>query len=476
MSEIKKYSGTWRLFEKEQLYQGELHVDYEKRVIVLEIIIPASDRNPMPGTPHKGRIPYICGTLFSGAKVLLYQCITGKENCRVLSYTQQSIYADYAFWGLAVNSEDEIKFSALNFDFGEIIDWSGLCRYVWDFSEDGSFNLMWIHKKPVKFNLNENLELTFYPNQSITGGEIYNKEIKVNQRILVEFVYKKPTTLDIIIEDALCLQYLIGLGMNHKVEIESVRYEHPSIYMELDNNDGTSEKKYIPADMAIGTRNASQTPSERRYDYSFTLEDINKYNIFTKWKSKYFILKPVLDLYFTAFSKTVGTAEILFLSLTQALETYHARFVTDDVKKYITRVDRLCNKFCHGNNNSQSLKDFLLDDNQRKSRKIYLRSRLADLVFAEGRLPFLSTNCKKDEYISRVVDTRNYYTHYDPANIDKVFSKAELPFINDHLIALLEFHILTLIGFDPCEVRKKTVEKIGRIETARYNQDHTHDM
>lgn len=52
----------------------------------------------------------------------------------------------------------------------------------------------------------------------------------------------------------------------------------------------------------------------------------------------------------------------------------------------------------------------------------------------------------------------------------------ELPFINGHLIALLQFHILVLIGFDPDEVRKKTVERIRTIDDAYYIQEHTHDI
>ena len=80
MSRIHKHGGTWRFFEKEELYQGELHINYDKRVIALEILIPANEENPIPRPRYKGKIPYIHGTLFSGAKVLLYQCSTGKEH------------------------------------------------------------------------------------------------------------------------------------------------------------------------------------------------------------------------------------------------------------------------------------------------------------------------------------------------------------------------------------------------------------
>ena len=476
MSETQRYGGTWKLFEKEQIYQGELHINFENRSIALELLIPASDEKPMPRSPYKGKIPYICGTLFSGAKILLYQCNTGKEHNHVSAYTQQIIYADYAFWGLEVKSENEIVFSNLTFDFGEIINWSGLCRYSWEFNEDGSSNLRWLNKKKVTFNLNESLELIFYPDQGSLEGDLYGKEIKVNQRVLIQFAYKEPTSLDIIMEDALCIQNLIGLGINQKVEIDNVKYVHSSIYVEFGNPEGTSEKKLISADMLIGTGINDSTLNVRQYDCLFTLEDLSENSIFTNWISHYSKLKPVLDLYFTAFSNTAGTPEMLFLNLTQALETYHARFITDDLVEYIARVDRIVDNFCHGNSNSKSWKEFLLDEGQCKNKKIYLRSRLSDLIFAEGILPFLPNRFKRDEYVKKIVDTRNYYTHYDSAKFDKSFSKVELPFINGHLIALLQFHILVLIGFDPATIRIKTVERIGKIDDAYYFQEHTHDL
>lgn len=476
MSELQKYGGAWKLFEKEQLYQGDLHINMDKRIIALEILIPASEENPMPSTLYKGRIPYICGTLFSGAKILLFQCTTGKEHHRVMSYTQQIIYADYAFWGLEVKTEEEIKFTNVTVDFGEIIGWAGLCGYNWDFNENGCSNLLWDHKDPVTFQLNENLELTFHCNQGSIGGDMYGKEIIANQSVLIEFAYKTPTNLDQILEDVLCIQYLIGLGINHRVEIDNVRYNHSSIYSEIPKDDGTLEKVFRDADMNLGTGSIEPTQNIRNYDCLFTLDDIKKNDVFIKWRDNYSVLKPVLDLYFTAFSKKSGTPEMLFLNLVQALETYHARFITDDIKVYIDRVDEMVDSFCQGESSSEYWKNFLIDEEQKKRKRIYLRSRLADLVFADGILPFWPNNYKREEYISKIVDTRNYFTHYNPAKLDKSFTKSELPLINGHLLALLEYHMLVLIGFSPNEVRKKVVEKIHRIDDAYNFQKHTYDL
>lgn len=289
----------------------------------------------------------------------------------------------------------------------------------------------------------------FSPSQGSIGGDMFEKEIKAKQHISAELIYKNPTSWESIMDDALCMQYLIGLRINQKVEIDSAQYCHSSIYIELPKADGSSEKAYIPVDMVFGTGKIKPTQNTKPYDYLYTLSNIKESDIFIRWQAHYSRLKPVLDLYFPAFSHTAGTPEMLFLNLTQALETYHARFIIDDAKAYSDRVNNWVDSFCHGNNNTEHWKNFLFDERQKKNtRSIYLRSRLADLAFANGVLPFWPNRCLPVEYIGKVVDTRNYYTHYNPAKLDRAFTKVELPWVNGDLLALLEYHLLILMGFD----------------------------
>lgn len=476
MEKTQKHGGSWKLFEKDNLFQGELHINYDNHVIALEILIPASKGVPIPRPPYKGKIPYICGTLFSGAKILLFDCCTGQESTKVMSYTQQIIYAKYAFWGLHVDSKDEIIFSQVKFDFGEIIRWSGLCNYRWEFLADGDSCLEWIHKDPVKYTLSENLEITLYPDRENKWGNLYDKEISATQSIKVEFNYKTPTTWESIMEDVKCIQYLIGLGINQKIAIYEVQYYHSSIYLELPKEDGTNEKIYTPADTIIGSGETNPTYDTKFYDYLYTLDDFIKNDSFAKWSKNYSTLKPILDLYFIAFSNSNVTPEMLFLNLTQALETYHARFVTDNVKKYIARVAELVKPYPPGGKIQSQWENFLFAEGQKSANKIYLKSRLADLIFADGNLPFWPQGLTLDLYISKIVDTRNYYTHYNPAKLDKAFSKSELLKVNGHLKSLLEYHILTLIGFDLEEVRKKTVKRIDQIDNSYHIQEKTHEI
>lgn len=471
----KKYGGSWKIFECNTAYQGELHINMEKHVVALELLIPAEENNPMPSPPYKGRIPYICGTLFSGARVLLYNCETEGEHHHFGKFTRQMIHADYAFWGLSVSSQDEIVFSKVYLDFGNILAWARLCDYHWDFSESSGVNLVWKNKEPVSLELSDQLVVTLFPTQGNISMERYAGEICARQYVTVELCYNEPVRWEQILEDTKCLQYMIGLGTGRRVEIEKAKYCHYSLFQEIPQQNGTTEKIDVEAEVIIGVSKTPTVQGKREFEYLFSLDDLNKSDTLKLWRENYEKIEPVLDLYFSAFASNAGSAQTLFLNLVQALETFHARFITNDARSFSQRVHNVVNAFCKGNGNEQQWVVFLLEDTQKQNKKsIYLRSRLADLAFADGLLPFWPNGKLPNDYIRKVVDTRNYYTHYSTDKLAKSFSKEELPLVNSQLLALLEYHLLVLLGFNPDDVRRRTVEEINRVQTAHLVSANTH--
>lgn len=477
LMESTKHGGTWKVFEVETLYQGELHIDTEKRVVALELLIPAKEGDPAPSPPYTGKIPYICGTLFSGAKVTLYNCETEGEHRHVGQFTRQMIYADYAFWGLSVSTKDEIVFSRAYLEFGDILAWARLCDYHWDFSESGEVNLIWKKDEPVRLELNEDTGVMLYPSQGNVNIDRYAGEVTVKQAIIAELSYDEPVQWERILDDARCLQYLIGLGTGRQIDIVKAEYCHASLFRKVPQQDGTIKKIETEAEVLIGIPKTQTMKGKREFEYLFILDDIKNTGVLTQWCEHYEKLKPVLDLYFAAFSYHTGSAETLFLNLVQALETFHARFITNDAKLFPQRVLDLVNEFCKGNGNEAVWMDFLLDEAQTKNKKgIHLRSRLADLAFANGVLPFWPNGQLSVDYIRKVVDTRNYYTHYSLDQQAKAFHGEELLLVNSQLLALLEYHLLVLLGFASDKVRARTVQKINRAQTAHDLSTKTHKI
>ena len=166
----------------------------------------------------------------------------------------------------------------------------------------------------------------------------------------------------------------------------------------------------------------------------------------------------------TAFEKGGGSDELIFLNLVQALETFHARFITNKVKYYFERVDQLIEEFSkkHSEEECEEWRLFLIDKGQSRNKNgIFLRSRLADLTFAEGEVLFLRLGeLALPDFIQKIIDTRNYYTHYDASKLVRSFSEEELFFVNAELLALLQFHVLRLLGFDRKMLRERVIKAV----------------
>ena len=102
-----------------------------------------------------------------------------------------------------------------------------------------------------------------------------------------------------------------------------------------------------------------------------------------------------------------------------------------------------------------------------KSRTfITLESRLADLLFAEGKFYFDTGEIKHVDFPAVVAHTRNYFIHYDETikEKNKILTEEELQFYNRSLLQMLEYYILLEVGFsDVSKVRGKLTERWGKV-------------
>lgn len=145
----------------------------------------------------------------------------------------------------------------------------------------------------------------------------------------------------------------------------------------------------------------------------------------------------------------------MFLSLMQALETLHARFYAYNVVSFVNRIDAIINAPGEGTAHPE----WLIDTGQRRSQKIYLRSRLNDLLYAEGVCPVKVLGSSILDFSTKLVDTRNYLTHYDRRLETKAYGVEELRGINGMLLLLVEYHMLVFLGFNKEFARERICRK-----------------
>jgi len=197
-------------------------------------------------------------------------------------------------------------------------------------------------------------------------------------------------------------------------------------YYHSSNEHQTEEYCYIEeAQVLLGDCNGGKHQSKHSMEHLFSLDDLCQDNFagLRNWYNNYHLLKPIIDLYELVFYNVGLTPEIRFLTLMQALETYHARF--------IDRGD------------------------------MSLRKRLFSL-FNDN---FLVMGYSLEGFIGKLVNTRNYYTHYSPAKERLAFRDEELLFANGILHWVVAYHLLCNIGFEEHFIKDKVyrhIRSIGR--------------
>lgn len=258
--------------------------------------------------------------------------------------------------------------------------------------------------------------------------------------------------------DIRALRSLLTFGMSRRIFIDEMQYYHMS------NQDPGIPGYVHGASVYLGDEQEGRTSSDKgRYRYLFTLDDLTEEGCrcLRNWYDKYERMKPVIELYEATWNVPGISAEMLFLNLAQALETYHARFVCDDLKQYVRMIDTFLRETyeleadAEYSENEKSWRRILINQDEDKSRSIVLKSRLGYLFLARFEYVFSFLDYSREDFIERMVHTRNYYTHYSPDKERLIFPFRKLPYVNGILMAVLQYYMMREIGIPDGRIKKK---------------------
>ena len=189
-------------------------------------------------------------------------------------------------------------------------------------------------------------------------------------------------------------------------------------------------------------------PTKTRYDMLFSFRTIqdNAGQIFNNWINAYDFLSPALGLYF---STKMGAQKYLdgkFLALAQGLETYHRRTSNEtlmDPEDFGTLVDTIL-EGCPENNRDW-LKGRLVHGNE-----INLGKRLKKIV--EPFKKHLGSSKDRGKLLRKIVDTRNYLTHYNEELKGAAANGKDLFNLCSKMELIFNLHFLKVVGFTDKEI------------------------
>jgi hypothetical protein len=200
----------------------------------------------------------------------------------------------------------------------------------------------------------------------------------------------------------------------------------------------------------------------------FSLKDIRESikPILKSWFRKENILEPVYELYYDILYNEKRYGKTEFLNLIFAIETLHRRTRNNEIVKsddFEIIVDKIKSAL-----STKEQKLFL--EKLKYINHLSLRSRLKNL-FDEFSYLFEESGTNRKVFINSVVDTRNYYVHFDQRLKDKIITSHELNYYNLLLKMLLDTSILSDIGFSKEEnlklIKKSYLQKILWVKSLR---------
>lgn len=191
-------------------------------------------------------------------------------------------------------------------------------------------------------------------------------------------------------------------------------------------------------------------PFDMLYPYTYIKNKIE--TTFNNWLEKAELLEPVYNLYFGNIYSGDMYLEFQFLSLIMALEVYHRiKFGNEDIpaEEHKERIKHILT------NTPEKYRKWL-KEKLKYSNEPSLRKRIKDIYDNVKNIGYITALFpkKKDfkDFVNEVVNTRNYFAHYDQSLKKRASKETELYWLTQKLKALVEICLLKEIGFLDTEI------------------------
>lgn len=452
---VLSYCGSGTVYYKKVGYKCDLYMNKEVGGILLKIndSQAISDFLLLPID-----IEYLSGELDTGFRFTLIKCSRYKtenkisENKSVFSYS-----AEFLVEGLK-GEENNITFDKMHFVLNNIIKWGDISGYI----IDENLKITKNYETEKEILKNEEYTIKYCVKNSIlpiNDYELLNEHICLDQQGVISIISNHTHSLSEFICIFTKIKRLIEISILNSINLSEIIGYNKSICYDY-------EDMKIPRPLNIISslinKNKESENTNVRISEWIRLPELLRNHSFNMYFDKYNLLEPIIDLFIEAINSDKISAVRRFLNIVQALETYHSRFITNDVEVFKNRIDNTILSQIPESDKKQYRRWLMANTH----KFITLKSRLADLLIAEFKIIFDTGDIKRWDFPTVIAQTRNYYIHYDEKikKENRILSEDELPIYNEALIYILEYYVLKELGFtDKDEIRKKLNRRWGNV-------------
>ena len=359
--------------------------------------------------------------------------------------TKWSFQVDSVLVGVRYDADEIPAFEEVTFSLEGLDEWLAISGIK--FGEElkdwanGSWSVNFQMPRPISLALSDDLDLEFNFGAQFSPVQLpTNTKASVEQRSYVTLRLKEQKPFDELRYLAIKIRNFFWFAASVPVSIQTFTVRTEQITRKRQGIEGEP----YPINVYFRSpHHLEKSPRISGYHMLFRLPDVEDdiECIINDWLRNYEMLRPTFDLYFSSSVEYSLHLEVRFTGLVQALEAMHRRTSDETVMPQ---------------EEFNSIRDSLLSDCPSKRREwlemrlkydneLSLGQRLKRLVVPYRQ--WFGNNTEREAFIRKVVDTRNYLTHYDQSLVDKAANGQELHDLCEKLDALVQLNLLKSLGF-----------------------------
>ena len=349
--------------------------------------------------------------------------------------------AEWAFIGHHFNSIEEIKFKELDISYAYLRQWLNRKPFEISKSSDSEIVVKYRQHPEKKFVLDDGYCLLFRHSCEHPRKMDIKDQVTLKENIYVTIAAPEKVHFRTLVQFSSAIEIFLNFGIQKLAIPEKIWCTIPV----FKKDKGENEKVQIYYRLGY-------SPKINRYldiDCLFWFDDIadetelylNNWIDLTK---KY---KEAISLYHDAL---VADKENLnrFLNLAQAIEIFHrtkfggSYMAAKDFKKTLRKINKIISE-------TDLINDEVKEIFRNKVALINyhtLKDRLKDIFEKYQTISVRIDKDKRKYLIQEIVETRNYYTHFDKRLEEKVKTKNSLRQPSEKLRYILEMMLLKEIG------------------------------
>jgi len=402
------------------------------------------------GEMHKISMPLIIlGTSLNGKDISLHGCLPISVQTSYPGLSTSSYFANMVFVGAHLQKTEDIRFRSMNIRFSHFDEWVNMSGFKIERSKEEDVVIRYRRPDDIRVAVGGGYTISITTTATLPVFTLVQKRASIEQQTIARIETAHEISIEEYRRVIQHLQNFLCLAVREPVHVLSMEGE-----TEANKTDDIAY--YPPVGIFYRSPYISEAPEASfRWDMLFTYQDIcSDFNILLKnWFEKAEVLKPICGLYFGILYNPHLYLENRFLSLVQAAEAFHervygGRYFPDSEYKalvYTPIVNAIPDV-------KQDLRENLT--NRLKYGNEYsLRTRLSELLNKCDKIvPQLAANRKG--FVNKIVDTRNYLTHYDQQLYKRAARGTDLVSITKKLRIILEVCLVIETGLDLNKARE----------------------